>query len=326
MQNVGGSVLQPYLDSSLAYHGECELRLLFMIHYYNQVEYYFKKDLKKSDPIYYQALCIIKKRGLLPTVGHIKEEPLMFTHDELQQLDQKLMEAKRRMAPSESTKKILVLFSGGLDSTVLVAWLQCLRRFSKIGLLNFNYGSKHNVQERYRARHSAAVLGLPMTELNITFLKDVLSSALLQGGGDVPSADYDRTTMKQTNVPFRNGIMLALAAGIAESQGYDYIALSNHSGDHYLYPDCRPNFIYSMADAIKHGTEKQLSMISPFCHMSKAEIVFIGHLCGVDLANTYSCYKGGKIHCGVCGTCRERQNAFLQAGVVDHTVYERAIA
>ena len=128
--------------------------------------------------------------------------------------------------------------------------------------------------------------------------------------------------MKSTVVPFRNGIMLSVAAGVAESNGFDAIILGNHAGDHTIYPDCRPEFIDGMAKAVKHGTWKGIEVISPFCSMTKAGIVSLGNSLGVPFNLTYSCYKGGEKHCGKCGTCVERKEAFKFAGVIDPTAYE----
>ena len=125
--------------------------------------------------------------------------------------------------------------------------------------------------------------------------------------------------MKSTVVPFRNGIMLAVAAGLAESYELDAIMLANHSGDHAIYPDCRPEFIDAFAAAVKAGTYNGVQVVSPYCNISKRDIALRGKAIGVDYSLTYSCYKGGEKHCGKCGTCVERKEAL--AGF-DSTVYE----
>ena len=127
--------------------------------------------------------------------------------------------------------------------------------------------------------------------------------------------------MKKTVVPFRNGIMLAIAAGYAESEGADGIVIAAHAGDHAIYPDCRENFMVAMSDAIRAGTYAQVELIRPFIKMTKAQIVRRGAELGVDYSQTWSCYVGGEIHCGKCGTCVERREAFLEAGIPDPTVY-----
>lgn len=117
--------------------------------------------------------------------------------------------------------------------------------------------------------------------------------------------------------------MLAIAGGYAESIGYDCVILGNHAGDHTIYPDCRDSFIKAFSEALKQGTWKGVELVSPFCNIRKEDIVKIGTELGIDYTKTYSCYKGMKTHCGVCGTCTERKEAFLLAGVKDPTEYEK---
>ena len=137
-----------------------------------------------------------------------------------------------------------------------------------------------------------------------------------------PEGHYADPTMKKTVVPFRNGIMLSIAAGYAESLGASQVILGNHFGDHAIYPDCRKDFITPMAEAIKHGTYGEIALLSPFCEVDKTEIAKIGASLGVPFELTWSCYKGGDKHCGKCGTCVERIEAFRLAGVIDLTAYE----
>ena len=123
-------------------------------------------------------------------------------------------------------------------------------------------------------------------------------------------------------MPFRNGIMLAAAAGLAEDSGCSAVILGNHSGGHAIYPDCRPEFIDGMAQAIEAGTGGKVKLLSPFCRMTKGQIAKLGAELGVDYSLTWSCYNGRDKHCGKCGTCRERKDAFREAGLTDPTVYE----
>ena len=129
--------------------------------------------------------------------------------------------------------------------------------------------------------------------------------------------------MKQTVVPFRNGIMLAVAGGYAESIGAEALVIAAHAGDHAIYPDCRENFMRAMDDALRLGTYVGVELLRPFIALTKAQIAARGHELGVDFAQTWSCYKGGAIHCGTCGTCVERREAFIAAGLTDPTVYAR---
>lgn len=221
------------------------------------------------------------------------------------------------MKPNQD-KTALVIFSGGLDSTVALYWAK--ENYKSVIALNFAYGSNHQERECAASVRIAEKLGIERIHIDMDFIGKHFSSALL--GGQIPEGDYDPTNMSSTVVPFRNGIMLAIAAGIAESRGIDEIILGNHGGDHFIYPDCRPEFISSMSGAIFAGTGYKVTLRSPFCGDTKADIVNTGHLLGVDFALTYSCYKGGERHCGVCATCRERKQAFSLAGIPDLTIYE----
>ncbi|MDE6164909.1 MAG: 7-cyano-7-deazaguanine synthase, partial [Muribaculaceae bacterium] len=116
-------------------------------------------------------------------------------------------------------------------------------------------------------------------------------------------------------------IMRAVAAGLAESRGRTEVLIANHSGDHSIYPDCRPEFVEAMAQAVKAGTYEDVKVIAPYTMLDKAEIVRHGARLGIDYSTTYSCYKGGEVQCGTCGTCVERREAMAAAGVEDTTVY-----
>jgi 7-cyano-7-deazaguanine synthase len=132
--------------------------------------------------------------------------------------------------------------------------------------------------------------------------------------------------MKKTVVPFRNGIMLAIACGIAESRGAEGLVIAAHAGDHAIYPDCRESFMQSMAGAMREGTYARIELLRPFIHLDKAGIAKLGASLGVDYGKTWSCYKGGELHCGKCGTCVERIEAFQLAGLEDPTVYDAGVA
>ena len=216
--------------------------------------------------------------------------------------------------------KALIVFSGGLDSATALKW--AIKQYDEVETISFAYGSKHIDQEHFYAVKMCEALGVKNTLIHLDFINDLFKSDLLKSGGEIPEGHYTAENMKSTVVPFRNGIILSIAAGFAESNDCDVLVLGNHSGDHAIYPDCRPEFIKGIAAAIKEGTEKQIQVVSPFCNMSKADIVALGSQIGVDYSLTYSCYKGGKKHCGKCGTCVERKEAFEVAGVVDPTEYE----
>ena len=216
--------------------------------------------------------------------------------------------------------KCLVLLSGGMDS--VTALHVTAREHDIIGTVSFDYGSKHNAKEIPMAAWQATQLGVKHEVITLDFVNQLFASDLLKSGGDIPDGHYADENMKRTVVPFRNGIMLAIACGLAESREADALVIAAHSGDHAIYPDCREPFMQSMAGAMKHGTYVGVELLRPFIDCDKAEIVRRGHALGVDYAHTWSCYKGHEIHCGTCGTCVERREAFLQAVVLDPTEYE----
>ena len=211
--------------------------------------------------------------------------------------------------------KALLIYSGGLDSTTLLYEYK-----ESIALaVTFDYGSKHNAREIACAVENCKRLGVKHLVIPLGFIGQYFKSDLLLSGGDIPEGSYADENMKSTVVPFRNGIKLAVAAGLAESYELDAIMLANHSGDHAIYPDCRPEFIDAFAAAVKAGTYNGVQVVSPYCNISKRDIALRGKAIGVDYSLTYSCYKGGEKHCGKCGTCVERKEAL--AGF-DSTVYE----
>lgn len=215
--------------------------------------------------------------------------------------------------------KVAVLLSGGLDSTTALHW--ALRHHEVVCALSFDYGSNHAARELACARWQAENCGVPYHEINLRSISAHLESALLNGAEAIPTADYAEENMRQTVVPFRNGIFLAIAAGIAESKGAAGLVIAAHGGDHALYPDCREEFMAAMSAAISHGTYANLQILRPFIANTKAEITAIGAELGVDFAHTYSCYCGGEQHCGLCSTCRERRDSFIAAGIPDPTTY-----
>ena len=211
--------------------------------------------------------------------------------------------------------KAILIYSGGLDSTTL---LQEYRDSIALAV-TFDYGSKHNAREIAFAVENCKRLGIRHMVIPLDFIGKYFRSDLLLSGGEIPEGNYDDENMKSTVVPFRNGIMLAVAAGLAESYDLDTVLLANHSGDHSIYPDCRPEFIDAFDKAAAAGTYNGVRIVSPYCNLTKRDIALRGRSLGMDYSLTYSCYKGGEKHCGVCGTCRERKEAL--AGF-DPTEYE----
>ena len=168
----------------------------------------------------------------------------------------------------------LVVFSGGMDSTTALLWAR--REFSSVSAVSFSYGAKHNARELAAADAICRKLGVPRIEIPLDFIGKYFHSSLLKTGDSIPEGAYNETNMASTVVPFRNGIMLAAAAGLAEDSGCSAVILGNHTGDHAVYPDCRPEFIDGMARAIEAGTGGKVKLLSPFCNMTKGEIAALG--------------------------------------------------
>ncbi|MDE6468686.1 MAG: 7-cyano-7-deazaguanine synthase QueC [Muribaculaceae bacterium] len=215
-------------------------------------------------------------------------------------------------------KNALMVLSGGMDSVTMLH-----EYASEIELaVNFSYGSNHNVRELECARAHCRELGIELVEIDLSFIGKYFHSSLLEGPDAIPEGEYDFDNMKSTVVPFRNGIMLAAAAGLAESHGLEVLMIANHSGDHALYPDCRQSFIDAMSKAIQAGTYEGIVVKAPYTLLSKGEIAMRGKRLGIDYTTTYSCYRGLEKHCGRCGTCHERRQALAEAGIADMTEYE----
>ena len=217
-----------------------------------------------------------------------------------------------------NAKNSLMVVSGGMDSvTMLYEYAQSIDL-----AVVFNYGSNHNAREIECARHHCEKLGIELLEIDLSFIGEYFHSSLLEGADAIPEGDYDFDNMKSTVVPFRNGIMLSAAAGLAESHGLTRVMIANHAGDHALYPDCRASFIKAMATAISEGTYDNIMLYAPYTLLTKTEIAMRGQELGIDYSKTYSCYKGNEKHCGRCGTCKERRQALAEAGIEDLTEYD----
>lgn len=210
-----------------------------------------------------------------------------------------------------------MVLSGGMDSVTMLYEYK-----NDIALaVNFVYGSKHNARELQCAKYHCEALGIELAVVNLDFIGKMFNSSLLEGGGEIPDGNYDSDNMKSTVVPFRNGIMLSVAAGLAESRHLKAVMIANHAGDHAIYPDCREKFIMAMGEAICVGTYDHIKLRAPYTLFTKTQIAERGKRLDVDYSKTYSCYKGGEKHCGTCGTCRERKQALRDAGIEDPTEY-----
>ena len=215
-------------------------------------------------------------------------------------------------------KDSLIILSGGMDSVTL------LNEFKDIIALavTFNYGSNHNKREIEYAKLHCQRLGIKHIIIPLDFMHTYFKSSLLEGADAIPEGHYADSNMKSTVVPFRNGIMLAIACGIAESNKLTRVLIANHAGDHTIYPDCRQQFIDAMSTAMTNGTYEGVHIFAPYTNITKANIAQRGARIGINYAETYSCYKGGVNHCGKCGTCIERREALAEAGVTDTTTYD----
>lgn len=212
-------------------------------------------------------------------------------------------------------KNSAIIVSGGMDSITLL-----YDHKDEIALgISFDYGSNHNAREIPFAKMHCERLGIKHITINLDFMHQYFKSSLLDGAEAIPEGHYADDNMKSTVVPFRNGIMLAIAIGIAESNN---VFIANHGGDHTIYPDCRPEFINAIDAAATAGTYNNVKVIAPYTKITKSDIARIGKRLGIDYAETWSCYKGGEVHCGKCGTCVERKEALAEAGIEDKTIYE----
>ena len=211
----------------------------------------------------------------------------------------------------------LIIVSGGMDSITLLH-----ERKDTIALaVSFDYGSNHNAREIPFARLHCQRLGIRHVVIPLAFMQQYFKSSLLEGADAIPDGHYADSNMKSTVVPFRNGIMLSIAVGIAESNSLKRVLIANHGGDHAIYPDCRPEFITAIDAAAKAGTYVDVAIEAPYTNISKTDIARRGKSLAIDYSETWSCYKGGQVHCGTCGTCVERKEALREAGIADPTVY-----
>ena len=212
----------------------------------------------------------------------------------------------------------VIIVSGGMDSITLL-----YERKDEIALgISFDYGSNHNAREIPLARMHCERLGIRHLVINLSFIHQYFKSSLLSGADKIPEGSYDDDNMKSTVVPFRNVIMLSIAVGIAEGEGLTKVFIANHGGDHAIYPDCREEFIEAINAASQAGTYEHVRILAPYTNITKTDIALRGKQLGIDYSETWSCYKGGEVHCGKCGTCVERKQALREAGLEDTTQYE----
>ena len=215
--------------------------------------------------------------------------------------------------------KIVAIVSGGMDSVTMLHDLYL--QGHEIQVISFNYGQRH-IKELEVAKENAEALGLKHTVVEMGFMSDLLSNSALTGDIDVPEGHYEDENMKLTVVPNRNMIMASIAIGYAVNLEYDTVALGVHSGDHAIYPDCRPEFVKALNEVAKIANYQPIEVIAPYINMNKVNIVARGSEIGVDYSKTWTCYKGLDKACGRCGSCQERLEAFILNELVDPLKYE----
>ncbi|UCD29320.1 MAG: 7-cyano-7-deazaguanine synthase QueC [Planctomycetota bacterium] len=214
--------------------------------------------------------------------------------------------------------KTILIYSGGVDSTVLLYHL--LADGYQVRCLGINYGQRHQ-RELDAAAEICRQLNVEYRIADLSAVRSLLSGSALTDDVAVPQGPYDTESMKQTVVPNRNMIMLSVAIGWAVRLKFDHVAYAAHAGDHAVYPDCRPEFAEAMDKAASLCDWHKVRIIRPFIDMTKTDIIRKGADLKVPFDKTWSCYMGGRVHCGKCGTCIERREAFKSAGVTDPTVY-----
>lgn len=218
------------------------------------------------------------------------------------------------------SKKVVVLLSGGMDSVTLLH--RHVKAGDEVRAISFNYGQRHE-RELFEAAYQAGLLDVPHTVVDLTSLAKVLpGSSQTDKSVDVPEGHYSEENMKLTVVPNRNMILLSIAVGHAIAHKFDAVSFAAHAGDHAIYPDCRNEFVEALQDAVNLCDWSSIDLLRPYVNLTKSDIASNGGLLQVDYSRTWSCYVGGKLHCGKCGTCTERREAFHLAGLVDPTEYE----
>jgi len=222
--------------------------------------------------------------------------------------------------------KAVLILSGGADSSTLGYWLKS-QGYQDLICVTFNYGQKQII-EIESAKKIAKNLNAVHHIIDVTFLKQFLKgSSLTDENINVPHGAYTKENMSITVVPNRNTMLLSIAWSIACVEKADVLAYGAQCGDHYLYPDTRPDYFNAINLALRLGTEdcrnENLELIAPLLKKSKAEVVKLGIDLGVPFEDTWSCYEGGDIHCGKCGACQNRIQGFIEADIMDPTKYRK---
>ena len=217
------------------------------------------------------------------------------------------------------SEKAVVVYSGGMDSfTVLNT---AIKNGLDVYALSFNYGQKHS-KELEVASKVCRDLGVPHKVVDITAINSLMANSSLTGDAEIPEGHYEDDNMKSTVVPNRNMVLLSMAIAYAVSLEAGKVYYGAHSGDHHIYPDCRPEFVAAMNAVSKIANYQSVEIVTPFLHSSKGEILKAGLEMNLDYANTWTCYNGREKSCGKCGACNERLEAFAEQGRKDPLEYE----
>ncbi len=219
------------------------------------------------------------------------------------------------------TDKAVVIYSGGMDSFTILN--RALSEGHDVYALTFDYGQKHKKEIRY-AESVCQELGISHRIIDITAINQLLQSSSLTSDKAIPEGHYEAANMKSTVVPNRNMILLSLAIGYAVDIGSNKVFYGAHSGDHAIYPDCRPDFVHAMNRVAKLANYEPVDIVTPYLNGDKIEILADGLKMGLDYGKTWTCYNGREKACGKCGSCVERLEAFEKNGAVDPLEYETA--
>ncbi|MEL0613229.1 7-cyano-7-deazaguanine synthase QueC [Marinomonas arenicola] len=216
-------------------------------------------------------------------------------------------------------EKAVVVYSGGMDSfTVLNT---SIKQGLDVYALSFNYGQKHS-KELIVAAEVCKQLNIPHKVVDITAINSLMAGSSLTGDSEIPEGDYESESMKSTVVPNRNMVLLSMAIAYAVSLEAGKVYYGAHSGDHHIYPDCRPEFVDAMNAVSKIANYQSVEIVTPFLNNSKGEILKAGLAMDLDYGKTWTCYNGREKSCGKCGACNERLEAFAEQGKTDPLAYE----
>ena len=217
------------------------------------------------------------------------------------------------------TNKVVVIYSGGMDSFTVLN--RALHDGKEVYALTFDYGQRH-VKEIEYASTVCKSLDVNHKVIDISAINQILAGSSLTDDIDIPEGHYEAESMKSTVVPNRNMILLSLAVGYAVSVGASQVYYGAHSGDHAIYPDCRPEFVMKMNDVCKIANYESVEIFSPYLKETKSDILTDGLKMGLKYDNTWTCYNGREKACGQCGACQERLEAFKDNNVTDPLNYE----